>query len=145
MTLPNFLIIGAPRSGTTTLFALLKQHPQIYFPKIKEPSFFSAEGEILKTERLDFLQKSVNKIADTGLIVMLDLHECPGHDFDEAIRSEQAFFTDKSKREAAKLIWVELCRRFGDNPQIYLELLKMFQITDTMQLTMVLYHIHKTG
>lgn len=43
--LPNFLIIGAAKSGTTSLWRYLSQHPQIYFAPIKEPRFFSYEGE----------------------------------------------------------------------------------------------------
>jgi hypothetical protein len=39
--LPNFFIIGAAKAGTTTLFDLLKQHPQIYLPFNKEPMYFS--------------------------------------------------------------------------------------------------------
>lgn len=39
--LPNFFIIGAPKSGTTSLYAYLKQHPQVFMPAIKEPNFFS--------------------------------------------------------------------------------------------------------
>lgn len=38
--LPNFLCIGAAKSGTTTLYEILKQHPDIYCPKFKEPHFF---------------------------------------------------------------------------------------------------------
>ncbi len=30
MTMPNFLVIGAQKSGTTALYHLLKQHPEIY-------------------------------------------------------------------------------------------------------------------
>jgi hypothetical protein len=41
MTMPNFLIIGAARSGTTALYRYLKQHPQIYMSAVKEPSFFA--------------------------------------------------------------------------------------------------------
>ena len=41
MALPNFLIIGAPRSGTTSLHSYLKQHPQIFLPEFKEPTFFA--------------------------------------------------------------------------------------------------------
>jgi hypothetical protein len=40
-SLSNFLIIGAAKAGTTTLFDLLKQHPQVYLPFNKEPMFFS--------------------------------------------------------------------------------------------------------
>ena len=39
--LPNFLIIGAAKSGTTSLFYYLKRHPYIFFPSIKELNFFS--------------------------------------------------------------------------------------------------------
>jgi hypothetical protein len=41
MRLPNFLIIGAPKSGTTSLFYYLGQHPDIYFPARKELHYFS--------------------------------------------------------------------------------------------------------
>jgi hypothetical protein len=40
MSLPNFMCIGAAKSGTTTLFDILKQHSNIYFPSFKEPHFF---------------------------------------------------------------------------------------------------------
>lgn len=40
-SIPNVLIIGAAKAGTTTLFDLLKQHPQVYLPFKKEPMFFS--------------------------------------------------------------------------------------------------------
>ena len=43
--LPNFLIIGAAKCGTTALYYYLKQHPEISFPKLKEPKFFSSNGE----------------------------------------------------------------------------------------------------
>jgi len=38
--LPTFLIIGAAKAGTTTLYDLLRQHPQVYLPDVKEPAFF---------------------------------------------------------------------------------------------------------
>jgi hypothetical protein len=49
MTLPNFLIIGAAKSGTSSLFSYLGQHPQIYTSPIKGPCFFAfEEGETVK-------------------------------------------------------------------------------------------------
>jgi hypothetical protein len=42
--LPDFFVIGAPRSGTTSLYRYLQEHPQIYMSSYKEPSFF-AVGE----------------------------------------------------------------------------------------------------
>ncbi|MFX0132201.1 MAG: sulfotransferase domain-containing protein, partial [Candidatus Hodarchaeota archaeon] len=38
---PNFIIAGTARSGTTTLYSYLKQHPEICMSSIKEPEFFS--------------------------------------------------------------------------------------------------------
>jgi len=40
--LPNFLLVGAARSGTTTTAATLSMHPEIYMSPIKEPKFFSS-------------------------------------------------------------------------------------------------------
>jgi len=38
---PNFFILGAAKAGTTALYDIIKQHPKIYLPYIKEPMFFS--------------------------------------------------------------------------------------------------------
>lgn len=45
MTLPNFFILGAAKSGTTSLYHYLKGHPQIYMSPVKEPEFFSFMGQ----------------------------------------------------------------------------------------------------
>ena len=37
----DFVIIGAQKSGTTTLFKLLSEHPEIYMPPGKEVPFFT--------------------------------------------------------------------------------------------------------
>lgn len=41
MIVPNFLIAGAGKSGTTFLAKMLGCHPDIYIPEIKEPCYFS--------------------------------------------------------------------------------------------------------
>ncbi len=41
--LPNFFIVGAPKAGTTSLYHLLTQHPQIYMSPVKEPCYFASE------------------------------------------------------------------------------------------------------
>ena len=41
MRTPNFLIIGAMKSATTSLYSYLSQHPDIFMTKIKEPMFFN--------------------------------------------------------------------------------------------------------
>lgn len=44
MTLPNLLIVGAMKSGTTTLHNQLAAHPEVFMSEKKEPHFFSFEG-----------------------------------------------------------------------------------------------------
>jgi hypothetical protein len=40
---PDFFIVGHPKSGTTALYAMLKRHPQVYLPSFKEPWFLASE------------------------------------------------------------------------------------------------------
>ena len=44
MTLPNFLVIGAAKGGTTSLHHYLRQHPEIYLTPVKETNFFWSEA-----------------------------------------------------------------------------------------------------
>lgn len=41
---PDFLVIGAGKSGTTSLDKYLGQHPEIFMSKVKEPNFFGYES-----------------------------------------------------------------------------------------------------
>ncbi len=38
--LPNFLIVGASKAGTSSVWNYLNEHPDIYLPRPKEPLFF---------------------------------------------------------------------------------------------------------
>lgn len=40
---PNFFVVGAGKTGTTSLHAYLNQHPQIYMSPVKEPCYFASE------------------------------------------------------------------------------------------------------
>jgi Sulfotransferase family len=42
--MPDFLVIGAPKAGTTALHAALAGHPGLYMSAIKEPKFFLSDG-----------------------------------------------------------------------------------------------------
>ena len=46
MTMPNFVVIGAAKSGTTALHRYLKQHPEIFMSQQKELRFFPFEGQM---------------------------------------------------------------------------------------------------
>lgn len=51
MPLPNFLLVGAGKSATRSLYNYMIQHPGIFMPKVKEPQFFVAsevKGRIQK-------------------------------------------------------------------------------------------------
>lgn len=41
MNKPNFLVVGAAKCGTTSLYGYLKQHPEVFLPEIKEGRYFS--------------------------------------------------------------------------------------------------------
>jgi hypothetical protein len=40
---PDFFIVGHAKSGTTALYEMLRRHPQIYMPELKEPWFLASD------------------------------------------------------------------------------------------------------
>lgn len=44
---PDFILIGAAKSGTSALYHFLRQHPQLFLSVNKEPNFFALEGQTL--------------------------------------------------------------------------------------------------
>ena len=45
MVMPNFLIIGFEKAGTTSVYHYLKQHPQVFVSPTKETNFFIHEAQ----------------------------------------------------------------------------------------------------
>jgi hypothetical protein len=43
MSSPNFMLLGASKSATTTLYDILKEHDDVYTPSFKEPHFFNID------------------------------------------------------------------------------------------------------
>jgi hypothetical protein len=43
MNKPNFLIVGAPKCGTTAMYQYLAAHPDVYMSALKEPHFFAED------------------------------------------------------------------------------------------------------
>ena len=41
--IPDLFIVGAPKSGTTSLYEWLKGHPEIFMTRVKEPCFYSRD------------------------------------------------------------------------------------------------------
>ena len=80
---PNFFIVGAVKSATTTLSIFLNQHPYIYISPIKEPHFFSkdiivhnAPPEYIRRVTIDtdayFKKKSLDRLHTAHIEKMLD-------------------------------------------------------------------------
>ena len=72
-TLPNFLVVGAARSGTTGLVEGLRSHPRVFVTDPKEPhyfalhkrgAYFTAPGD----------EHTINKVAVTDRDAYLDLY-----------------------------------------------------------------------
>ena len=40
---PDFFVVGHPKSGTTALYEMLRRHPQIFMPELKEPRFLAQD------------------------------------------------------------------------------------------------------
>jgi len=72
--MPNFLIIGAAKAGTTSLYEYLKQHPQVWMSPVKETNFFSLEGETVNF-RGPGDQNYINKFSITKIEDYLSLFQ----------------------------------------------------------------------
>ncbi|NJK48126.1 sulfotransferase [Candidatus Gracilibacteria bacterium] len=57
MKLPNFLIVGVQKAGTTSIYNYLNEHPQVYMSPIKETNFLAKDWETIDPE-LDKKQKT---------------------------------------------------------------------------------------
>lgn len=64
LTLPTFFLAGVPKAGTTSLYAYLRQHPQIYMCWPKEPTFFGAADVLAGTSALPVAVESWQDVAD---------------------------------------------------------------------------------
>ena len=64
--MPTFLIVGAARSGTTALYYYLKQHPEVFMSKLKEPNFFAFANEVpaCSGPGSEYINNSITKLAD---------------------------------------------------------------------------------
>ncbi len=67
MTMPNFLLIGAMKAGTTALHYGLIQHLEIFMSPVKEPHFFIYDGVAKDTVIFDYEKKV--KISDYPTII----------------------------------------------------------------------------
>src|SRR5437588_11693145 len=45
LRIPDFYIVGHSKCGTTALYEMLRRHPQIFMPELKEPMFFARDPD----------------------------------------------------------------------------------------------------
>lgn len=107
--LPDFLIIGAGKSGTTAMLYLLGQHPQIFFPTLKEPNFFALEGINPNSyefeESKDYHLRSIDKYEDyVKLFSTATVEQVVGENSNQYIYSDTAISNIKKYVPHAKLI-----------------------------------------
>lgn len=84
----------------------------LFFTEQDDP----VEGRILHIDRaVDYAKKN-------GLRMILDLHECPGHDFSEAASGPvQKLFADDTYVKKTEKIWACLAERYGPEDHVLLE------------------------
>lgn len=108
--LPNFLIVGMSRCGTTSLYHYLKEHPDVFMSRVKEPSFFLAQ----------FRSVPGNGIGDGGRKYYKDFREYCGL-FEKAGKcravgeasSENLYYAQKA---------IPYIRKYLGNPKIIISL-----------------------
>lgn len=61
-SLPDFLLVGAAKSGTTYLFRCLAEHPKVFTPEVKEPGFLYASGMPVESLRRSIDPVPLNRI-----------------------------------------------------------------------------------
>jgi len=61
LRVPDFFIVGHPKCGTTALYEMLRRHPQIFMPDIKEPWYFASELQVRAPPRPQGIPKSLEE------------------------------------------------------------------------------------
>ena len=87
---------------------------------------FFTEDENPIEERLVNLDNAVKFAKQNGLKLILDLHECPGHDFSEVTKSpvQKLFMEDDDTYiKKTEKIWACLAERYGQNDHVLFETL----------------------
>jgi aryl-phospho-beta-D-glucosidase BglC (GH1 family) len=85
--------------------------------------FFTKENETPVESRLAGIDRAVALSKRHNLKIIIDLHECPGHDFaDGASASVQELFsTDDTNIRKAEKIWACLAERYSSNDHVLFE------------------------
>jgi hypothetical protein len=81
---PDFVLVGAARSGTTTMYGWLQHHPDVFMTRVKEPGYFvDGFGISDPLEYSSLFLPALGRIAGEATTMYLASPESPGR-----IRSE---------------------------------------------------------
>jgi hypothetical protein len=81
---PDFVLVGAARSGTTTMYGWLQRHPDVFMTRVKEPGYFvDGFGVNDPLEYRSLFVPAYGRIAGEATTMYLASPESPGR-----IRSE---------------------------------------------------------
>jgi Sulfotransferase domain len=95
--IPDFFIVGHQKCGTTALYNMLRPHPQIFMPDVKEPRFFVPE--LLRPDReLSRLDAYLSLFAPAGE------HQRVGEASPQYIRSHTAAGAIAEMQPAARIV-----------------------------------------
>lgn len=117
--LPNFLIIGGAKGGTTSLYHYLSQHPDVFMSKNKEPCFlcvengkrdFSNEKTKFITDISDYLRlfdraKGFRAIGEASTAYL--------YKYDETIQNIKKYFPDYKKLKIVVILRNPIDRAFS--------------------------------
>ncbi len=85
--------------------------------------FFTGDERPLGN-RLEKMDRAINWAAANGLSLILDLHECPGHDFSETSNIPvQKLFSDPDYVKKTERIWAIIAERYGGHKHVLFEVL----------------------
>lgn len=86
--------------------------------------FFNDKEDPLES-RITNLDQAVNFAKQNNLKMILDLHECPGHDFSEVTKSpvQKLFAGDDIYIKKTEKIWAYLAERYSQNEHVLFEVL----------------------
>ena len=101
---PNFLVVGAAKSGTTSLFNYLTQHSEIFIPEVKECRFFSQLPKNYKGLGAEFFPNS--GITDERVYFNL----CSGHEDKVCgdMSNDYLYYYEKSIKNIKKYLGNEI-------------------------------------
>lgn len=98
MKVPNFFIVGAPKSGTTSMYHYIKEHPNVYMSDVKEPHYFSKDMVGLPTHEYS-REEYLNLFEDVN-----DHHRIVGESSTEYLISTEGLEHIRSFNPSAKIL-----------------------------------------